>query len=731
MTSRGALLLLLAIPAVFAAHLFRQGSVIAPHPNELEVGLPPATDAAPANRKFSDFSSVYIPEMALQLHGHRRGWLSLWNPHVELGRPAAQLAGLSRAYIVTNLLSRLTDDPLVLYTGYTLLVMLLTAVFGVAFLRSLELHPVACLCTAAGLAFGTFFAYWATFVMFLSTLCWTLALLWHVTRFVERRSAGHAAGIAFGTHSLLLTGYPQYAVYQFYLLAGYTLARLWRAGPASAARLRTAALLAGTVLAGVLTTLPVLADVALNARESARVAVPDTFFEVVLPAMRSPGDVSLYLGQLFDAFWYGNVSRAGYPFPFNGATLTPFYSGLILLSFAGGQWRRLWGWQLFVAACLLATLCPPVYLAMVHHLGFHFSRGVPVGGAAIPAFVLAGHGLDHVLRRGARHRWGVALLVALPTLFAAGAAASHADRLVPLFVALGLLITLGTVWLTLARSPAIAIGLTAISVGAYGFGIMLIRPLEQIRTTSPLVERLREATGGETRYAFFGDDCGLLLPPNQEALLGLRSIHTYNSLSSQRFQRFARQLSTRGTLTYGRIFGPLEDAEALEAPGLAQAGVGVIVSCRKPGPAGLDRIATVGRVDLYALSGLPQLESQTAHFARMGGEVIRAATTSEPTSERLRRQEAWDDFLRFRVASEPQETLLFVSQQYHPHWQARVNGRPVATVIVDGFYLGVVLPPQTSDVEIEFRPWSRWSWISQVFFAAVGLGLVTSRSETA
>jgi hypothetical protein len=544
MTHRGALLLLLAIPVVFAVHLFRQKSVFAPHPNELELGLPLATEASPTNRKFSDFSSGFIPEMALQLRGHRRGWLSLWNPHVELGRPAIQMAGLGRAYVITNLISLFTDDPFVLYTAYTLLVMLLTTVFGFLFLHSLGLHPVACLCAAAGLAFGTLFAYWATFVMFLSTLCWTLALLWHVTRFLERRSAGHAVGIAFATHSLILTGYPQYVVYQIYLLAGYTLARLRRVGPGWAARLGTPSRLAGAVLAGVLTVLPVLADVALSARGSTRLAAPDAFFEVVLPAMRSPRDLGLYLGQIFDAFWYGNVSRTDYPFAFNAATLTPFYFGLFLprsrAANGGGCGRGTCSWRsAFWRRCApgipghgAPPWLPPLAGRAARRRGH--SRVRP-----------GGHGLDHVLRTGARQRYGAALLVAAPTLLAAGAAASHADRLVPLLVALGLLITLGTVWLTLSGNPAIAVGLTAISVGAYGFGVMLVRPLAEIHTTSPLVERLREATRPDIRYAVFGDDCGrFLLPPNQEGLLGLRSIHTYNSLSSPRFQRLAQELST-------------------------------------------------------------------------------------------------------------------------------------------------------------------------------------------
>jgi hypothetical protein len=41
-------------------------------------------------------------------------------------------------------------------------------------------------------------------------------------------------------------------------------------------------------------------------------------------------------------------------------------------------------------------------------------------------------------------------------------------------------------------------------------------------------------------------------------------------------------------------------------------------------------------------------------------------------------------------------------------------------VIVNGFYQGVVLPPNTSEVELFFRPFVLWSWLPQLLFAASG-----------
>ncbi len=68
-------------------------------------------------------------------------------------------------------------------------------------------------------------------------------------------------------------------------------------------------------------------------------------------------------------------------------------------------------------------------------------------------------------------------------------------------------------------------------------------------------------------------------------------------------------------------------------------------------------------------------------------------------------------------------TLLFVSMQWHPHWRARITSaaggvRGSGPLRVNDFYLGVALPPGSQRVELEFRPWSRWMWVTHVLFAA-------------
>ena len=77
-----------------------------------------------------------------------------------------------------------------------------------------------------------------------------------------------------------------------------------------------------------------------------------------------------------------------------------------------------------------------------------------------------------------------------------------------------------------------------------------------------------------------------------------------------------------------------------------------------------------------------------------------------------------DDFQKIQLTASPEETLLFVSQQYHPAWSATADQGPLRTVLVNGFYQGVIVPPMTPKVELSFRPFVLWSWLPQLFFAA-------------
>jgi hypothetical protein len=134
MSYRSAFFLLLGVFVLHFSRILFYGEVIFPHDNSLEVGLSEKRDVTQiSNRKFSDESSAFIPELAKNLRSDRKGWLATWNPHVQLGRAAYQVSGLTRAYLITNALSRLTSDPFRLYAALVLFTIGLTGSFLLLF----------------------------------------------------------------------------------------------------------------------------------------------------------------------------------------------------------------------------------------------------------------------------------------------------------------------------------------------------------------------------------------------------------------------------------------------------------------------------------------------------------------------------------------------------------------------------------------------------------------------
>jgi hypothetical protein len=705
---------------VFFAPILFEGQVIYPHDNSREIGAPPIPDEAGiSNRRFSDLAISVIPELHLHLQGDHQGWLSTWNPHVELGRPTYQVNGISKAFLLTHLLSLASDDALEVYSWLTLTTVFSIAFFGYLLLQSMGLHPAACLTGSVGLSLGVWVSHYHTLVMFVAGPCWTLALLWLTKSFIERATLTRAVGIAFCVHALLLTTYPQQVVWQAYLLTWMTL--IWlsrRSGPARE-RLSTFGKLALAVSLGLASVVPVYLDLLLNASRSIRIDLESSFYLASLPPTDGAREVVQFIGQLFDAFWFGNPIREEHAIPFNALCLTPLFGTLLLLSFTGGQSRRLWPWQVFSVVCLLTTLSESVYLFGVDYLGLWVSRWTPFQAAYVPIMVLAAHSADGILRHGLPRRGvGVSLVSGVALVAVVG----NASRGLPIdagLAAVGISLfaaSLAFVWM---RSPTLLLIVAIVSSFHYGARLRLTRPPGEIRTTSPLADLIRESTGDGFRFAWVGR-AGIR--SNEEVLLGLSSVHSYNSVAARSYERWVLRLGG-GFRASGRVFQAFSSPKGLDRTELEYSGVDVLVSRLPLSP---DIAAPVDRhrsFTVYRTLRAPRLEGQLLAFERTGaGRVGIRGSIPEAASRGIERVTRRDDQLELRLVPSSSPTLLFLSQQFHPQWRAVSGGAELETVEVNGFYQGVVLPEDTRSLELAFAPYARWSWIPQLLVLPAAAG---------
>ncbi|HBE20417.1 MAG TPA: hypothetical protein DEG17_11885 [Cyanobacteria bacterium UBA11149] len=732
MNYKQSFLCLIIVQILYFAPVIFNSQVIFAHGNDYEVSGIDRTvaDNYLFNRKFSDQSSVYIPEINQHLNGNHHSWLSIWNPYVQLGRPTFQLSGFGKAYLITNILSIFTKNPFVLYTVLTVVTVSLTGIFLFLFLKALDLHPIACSTAAIGLSLGIFISYWLTFVLFIAPICWFVCLFWLNTEFIKKPSLATATGISFATYSLLMTSYPQVIILYGYLIIPYTLIRIVKSGTSVKNQIYTALMILGMALSGILMASPAYADLLINSQRSARLSgVSDDFFLAVLPKIHNLRDLGTFLSSIFDPFWLGNPIQENYSVVFNGLSLNPLYFTLFILSFADKQWRKLWPWQLFCILCLIGTIYPPVYLFAVHHLGFHLSRCQLLGGAIIPSFILAGYAIDYSIKNKAPKpiyllAWTLIPLSSLSILnFLIWLKVPNSLKIN--YVIASWLVIVSLSILIVFRKYVLLQGLTLVSVLIYGQSMMLARPIDTIQTSSPLISIIREQTSDGSRFALVGDEMARIIPPNQESLFQVKSINSYDSLSSKNYQEVVQQWSKQGTKTYGRYFDRLDSDFNISSDNFRLSGVSVVISKRELDNKLTIKVGEINDIKIYKTLSAPIMRSQFVNYDLINDkDAALKLCCSESLQVNLDNLVKFDDFFNIKLNPSDRETLLFISQQYHPQWQATSNNHALKTVIINGFYQGIIIPPDTNEVELEFYPYVIWSWLPQVIYVSLGVSLL-------
>lgn len=698
--------------------------VVAPHRQGLEMGVEaaPASDLLPLeNRKFSDYSNAYIPEITEHLTAARSGWLALWTKNTELGRPLYQIAGFGSAYPPSWIIAKLVDQPWRFLTTVSLSFCFMAGLFVLLFARERGLAPVAGLVAGTSLATSPLFMYWLTFPMFPAVWCWSAGALWAVTRLARRPDLVGWGALAFSGYSLLMTAYPQPVVFHAYLLGGYGVYLVYRqARNGRGAVLTFVAMAASALLVGAALTFPVYRDMALLASESARVAPDPAFFTVVLPTLNGLAELMrlVVLGTVPDMF--GRPVAPSFPFAYDGLSVTlvvVFFGVVALLT----RLRTTWGWWLaMVILCLLAFV-HPLYAFGVQHLGFHLSRSTPLGSVLLPLTVITAFGVDAMAKRPPHDPRSCAVLVAgavTLAVIASGVAYGAAQQLsIRWGVVAGMLAVAALLVSQYVRFRPVLVMLAMASVIAMtSYPLMLKQDSAQIVTSSPLVDKVRDHLPPGSRYAVVGPGVSVL-PPNLNASVGLASVHSYNSLSPTRYHTFIRALGGQ-VQTYGR-------SNAAIAPDYGDAmfwmsNIGLILSA---GQLVHDNLAPVGEasgVRLYQVVSRMGEASQLFPPRLDGG--ANAWRIPDPRSlPRHAPVKLLDrgDVLEFEVTPSVPSVLL-LSQKFHRDWHARVytrgGWRSAQTAEINGIFQGVMLPLETLRVRLDFKPFARHAWMAHAFW---------------
>ncbi|WP_416398646.1 hypothetical protein [Allohahella sp. A8] len=719
---RGAVLLYALVFALLILPLVIGGEVIAPHRQHSELAAADRTGANQLeNRKFSDFTNGYIPEISEHLNGSRSGWLTLWINQNELGRPAYQISGFSPAYLPSWLIAQATGSPWHFITVLSLGTCFLGGLFILLFAREIGLSPTAGLLAGTGFAASPLFMYWLTFPMFPAVWCWSAGGLWAITRLAKGADIIGWSVLAFSGYSLLMTAYPQPVVFHAYLLGGYSLwlayhqLRISRVAPVKFLALAASALVVGAALA-----FPVYRDLAVLSSESARVSPDPSFFTAVLPKFANFDELIRFLVLSTVPEIFGHPIAPSFPFSYDGLSVTltvVFFSVVALFT----VFNKIWGWWLAIVVLCLLAFVHPLYVLGVKFLGFNLSRSTPLGSIMLPLTIITALGIDALVKRTHDRNIGRAVLIgglSILTLLIVGVTYGISQD-VPICWGLvaGMLLVSGLLFAQNERSrPLLLMLALGGSLILTSYPLILKQDPTQIAVTSPLVEKVRANLPPGSRFAVAAPGIPVL-PPNLNATLNLASVHSYNSLSSTRYHTLINELGGQ-MHTYGRYNGVIDPDYAGSMFWMSN--ISLILSSGKLGNENLEPLGEESGIYLYKVVSRmgeslqllpPQVEMSQKKLTIGDARSLPTRTPIKILDE--------GDILEFEVAPMAPSVFL-LSQKFHRDWQARAyineGWQAAQTVEIDGVFQGVILPPETSRVRLDFKPLVRYAWLGHFFW---------------
>ncbi len=704
------------------------GSVLAPYMLNA-VGTPAENSSSAASLyRFSDYNAAFVPEVDDLLNGPRSGVFKIWSNETEFGRPTIQTAGFSPVFLPGLVFGLLTDDPFVYLTLLAWCTVVLFGMFVILLGCEWELDPFAALIAGLLCATMPYMILWMSFNMFISGLCWTTGILYGLVRYQRRRDVYGWGILTFAVSSLFLTGYPQTIVYIAYMLAGFCVVLMYRVYKKD--RKEGMALFAGcmsAVAVGVALVVPVYADILVNARDSSRIDAGYEFFSQAVLSLTSWQDVATVITRFSNQEFYGEQLRAGFPFQSSAEHMTPMLGMFAVIGF-WVSWQRDRYWLVVIAVLCAVALIPGIHYFAFSYLGFNLSKSTPIAFIQYPFIILVLFGADAVVRnlradRTRRMHVGVACcgVLSVGVSLWAGQKLSYDIVWANVFVAV---VLMSIIWIQLVKqSPGLLWAGMILSVWMYSYPMMLWQSSEISTVDDAFYARIRSHIPAGALTAVVPGNFPFV-SNNFNAYVDIPSIHTYNSLSAERYQRFIESMGGEFT-NYGRRNSAINPDYTSVSFWMSNIGLVVApIQLRSPMLQKVDTLPgnSPGQaIFLYSVSqrmGRALVISHPAAGLSQPSIEIQDPRLSEYQIPRMIDDSA--DRLVFSVAVD-QPSLLVVSQKYHPQWYAEVfDGqrwleRPI--VEVNGIFQGVSLTPDDTIVRLSFRPYARWMWVVHLFWA--------------
>ena len=195
----------------------------------------------------------------------------------------------------------------------------------------------------------------------------------------------------------------------------------------------------------------------------------------------------------------------------------------------------------------------------------------------IPLYIVVAYSVDYILNNDVKITKRVVFMLLMPVAIGSVVSYSQGKPLNFAYIASSLVLIAGVVYFLKTKNMPFLLALVIGSTLIYSIPLQLSRPLHSANITSPLAKKIKTATRDGSRFAWIGSSGGVL-PSNQEMLLGIKSIHSYDSISTKDYQALVLQLSEKGTSIYGRNFRNITSSAKLNDPEFSYSGIGLFLS---------------------------------------------------------------------------------------------------------------------------------------------------------
>lgn len=716
---------LLILPSII------KGDIIAPHKQFIELNNDSqSTNDQIENRKFSDFSSVFLPRVTEQLNDNNKSWLTLWSNQNELGRPVYHTTEFSLAYPVAFLISIFTKNPLISINIISLILVFLTGLFLILYCKEININSFAALISGLIVLTSPILMYWLTFPLFLSVWCWCLGVLWSLTSLSKKNSLLGWTVLAFSVYSLLMTAYPQPIVYHMYIFGAYGSVLAYKKYKNSKNEgLHFLLSVFSALLIAVILVVPVYIDLYYIYLDSARTNTSVKFFTEALPVFNNYKDVIKFFILLFIPEVYGNPIKPNFPLTYNGLSLTVVSAFFIILG-AIISFRKTYGWWIAIVILTLLTFNKEFYGFGVKYLGLNLSRGIPLTHLFIPLTIIMVQGINYFIERkliniNYFNKITLSIIIVLIFILATVAFLINDGTKVHWSFLTMMLIALMSFMLQIKNvKPVLLILIIIISTYSVSMPLVLKQKSAQIAMSSEFINKIKANIPNGSKYAIVSPNLNII-PPNINATLNLNSIHTYNSLSSKYYHNLIEQLG--GDI---RTFGRLNQYILPEYSSTAfwMSNIGLILSSDKIIDNNLILIEEILGINFYKVK------------SRMGEAILLELSDKELAGIDLNQLEPRDfktyeinkevnknDFIAINL-NQKNSSILILSQKYHKDWMAEVKTEKgwvkVPTMAVNNIFQGVLLPQTSKRVEISFKPYSKYAWIAHLFWMLVFICII-------